>query len=172
MRTADQHAEDALIKGEVIQTFEKETDMDGHLHFLEKQMGGPLTYEVPMQTDLEMVDKQNDKFNLYEVGEIEDKCTWIDDDWRRETRPKRIRPKSAQDKQTDRLAIKQRKALDEASFDTSSHHTIDYLVEQSTAKSYTYGQDRKYIHIKKQRPVKRSLSAHNFNWNILVDRVD
>ena len=109
---------------------------------------------------------------MYEVGEIEDKGTWIDDDWRKETRPKRIRPKSAQDKQTDRLAIQQRKAFDEASFDTSSHHTIDYLVEQSTAKSYTYGQDVKYIHIKKQRPVKRSLSAHNFNWNILVDRVD
>ena len=57
--------------------------------------GGPLTFELQMQTDLVMEDKENDKFDLYEVGEIEDKCTWIDVDWRRETRPKRIRPKSA-----------------------------------------------------------------------------
>ena len=40
----------------MIQTFDVGTDMDGHIHFLEKQIGGPLTYEVLMQTDLEMLD--------------------------------------------------------------------------------------------------------------------
>ena len=146
--------------------------MEGYQFHLEQMNGGPLTFEVHLQTDLEMVDAQNSKFDLYEVGEIEDKCTWIDDDWRKETRPKRLRPKSAIEKQTEKLAIEKKKALDEASFDTSSHHTIDFILEKGTAKSYTYGQDAKYIHIKKQRPVKRSLSAYNFNWNILVDRID
>ena len=31
--------------------------------------------------------------------------------------------------------------LDGASFDTSSHHTVDYLVETRSAKSYTFGVD-------------------------------
>ena len=30
--------------------------MDGHLHFLEQQNGGPLTYDLQMQTDLEIAD--------------------------------------------------------------------------------------------------------------------
>ena len=30
-------------------------------------------------------------------------------------------------------------AMDRASFDTSSHHTIDYLVETRSSKTYTFG---------------------------------
>ena len=59
MRTADQHAEDALIKGEVIQTLDVETDMEGYQHYLEQVNGGPLTFELQMQTDLIMDDAQN-----------------------------------------------------------------------------------------------------------------
>ena len=62
--------------------------------------------------------------------------------------------------------------LDNASFDTSSHQTIDFLIKSRPAKSWYYGQGGRYEHIKKQRPVKRSLSAHNFNWNLLVQRLD
>ena len=62
--------------------------------------------------------------------------------------------------------------MDGASFDTSSHHTIDYLIENNSAKTYTFGQDAKYIHLKHQRPIKRSLSHGNFNWNLLVDRLN
>ena len=62
--------------------------------------------------------------------------------------------------------------LDGASFDTSSHHTIDYLLENRSAKSFTFGHNARYPHLKRQRPKKRSLSHGNFNWNQLVDRVD
>lgn len=64
--------------------------------------------------------------------------------------------------------------LDSASFDTSSHHTIDYLVETASAKSFTFGIDScsRYPHLKKQVPKKRSLSVGNFNWNMMVDRVN
>ena len=64
--------------------------------------------------------------------------------------------------------------MDAASFDTSSHHTVDYLLETRSAKSFTFGMasNTRYQHLKQQRPAKRSLSAQNFNWNILVDRVD
>lgn len=63
--------------------------------------------------------------------------------------------------------------MDDASFDTSSHHTIDFLVEKNSAKSFTFGFGRKYMHhIRKPRPVKRTLSANSFNWNLLVDRID
>ena len=61
---------------------------------------------------------------------------------------------------------------DDVSFDTSSHHTIDYLLETRSAKTYTFGQNRRYAHIKKQKPKKRALSAYNFNWNLLVDRME
>ena len=63
--------------------------------------------------------------------------------------------------------------LDGASFDTSSHHTIDYQLETHSAKSFTFGLNiSRYQHLKRQRPAKRSLSAGNFNWNLLVTRVD
>ena len=40
--------------------------------------------------------------------------------------------------------------LDNASFDTSSHHTVDYLLETRSAKSFTFGIDSKsrYPHLK------------------------
>ena len=59
------------------------------------------------------------------------------------------------------------------SFDTSSHATLDYnLDEDNCAKSYTFGEGQKYRHIKRQRLVKRSISAGNFNWNLLVHKQD
>ena len=62
----------------------------------------------------------------------------MDADWRRETRPKRIRPKSAEEE--DKLKYRRKlESLDDASFDTSSHNTIDYLVESRSAKTYTFG---------------------------------
>ena len=62
--------------------------------------------------------------------------------------------------------------LDGASFDTSSHHTLDYLLDDRSTKTFTFGQDKRYTHIRKQKPVKRSLSHGNFNWNQLVNRLD
>ena len=62
--------------------------------------------------------------------------------------------------------------LDNVSFDTSSHHTIDYILEDLTSKSFTFGQNGGYRHLKPQRPIKRSLSTGNFNWNMLVDRIN
>lgn len=71
----------------------------------------------------------------------------IDPDWRRESRPKRIRPKSAEEPQKHDKRIEM---LDDASFDTSSHHTIDYILEDDKfAKSYTFGQNGGYQHIKR-----------------------
>ena len=91
----------------------------------------------------------------------------IDPEWRRESRPKRVRPKSANERTDKRLEM-----LDNVSFDTSSHHTIDYILEDITAKSFTFGENGGYRHLKRQRPIKRSLSAGNFNWNLLVDRIN
>ena len=62
--------------------------------------------------------------------------------------------------------------LDNVSFETSSHHTVDYILEDKTAKSFTFGQNGGYQHIRKQRPIKRSLSVGDFNWNMLVNRVN
>ena len=56
-----------------------------------------------MQTSLYHENASNSGFDLYEVGVIHDKETCIDPNWRRSTRPKRIRPKSAVDKETKKL---------------------------------------------------------------------
>lgn len=119
-----------------------------------------------------MDEVSNGLFNLYEVGAIEDKGTIIDAGWRMETRAKRVgRPQSAVNKKTENLD-KRLHNMDNASFDTSSHHTIDYLLNEGPAKSWTFGHGRRFMHIRKPRPVKRTLSANSFNWNLLVDRVD
>ena len=70
-----------------------------------------------------MDDASNSQFDLYEIGAVEDRGTWIDAEWRRETRPKRIRPKSADDEESKlaRQREEQINMLDGASFDTSSH---------------------------------------------------
>ena len=63
--------------------------------------------------------------------------------------------------------------MDDVSFETSSHQSLDYLLEQLMAKSFTFGFGRRYMyHIRMPRPKKRTLSAASFNWNLLVDRVD
>ena len=106
-----------------------------HKEFLEELNGGPLEFENQMQTSLYMDEVSNSGFDLYEVGAIEDKETMIDPEWRRESRPKRVRPRSANDQKTD----KRIEMLDNVSFDTSSHHSIDYILEDNMAKSYTFG---------------------------------
>ena len=63
--------------------------------------------------------------------------------------------------------------MDDMSFETSSHATLDYLLEKEMTKSYTFGFGRRYMHhLKMPRPKKRTLSAASFNWNLLVDRID
>lgn len=64
-------------------------------------------------------------------------------------------------------------AMDNVSFDTSSHPSLDFLLETRSVKSYTFGFGRRYpYHIRQPRPKKRTLSAASFNWNLLVDRID
>ncbi len=110
-----------------------------------------------------MDDKSNSGFDLFEVGAIHNQATYVDADWRRETRPKRIRPLSENNREI-KENDKKLKMLDSASFDTSSHHTIDYLLDERSVKTYTFGCQPRYKHVKRQKPVKRSLSAGNFNW--------
>ena len=95
---------------------------------MEDMNGGPLQLEVEMQVSLQMEDRSNGGFDLFEVGAIHNQETYVDADWRRETRPKRIRPLS-ENNRVEKEHNKKLKMLDSASFDTSSHHTIDYLVE-------------------------------------------
>ncbi len=99
--------------------------------------------------------------------------TSIDADWRRATRVKRKRRAKSEEDQSEAKKVDKRiYMLDNASFDTSSHHTIDYQLDSRSSKSFTFGHDRRYTHIRKQKPVKRSLSQGNFNWNLLVNRMD
>ena len=84
-------------------------------------------------------DRSCSGFDLYEVGAIADAETFIDAKWRKETRPKRMRPRSTENYGSGSMS--KRDMLDGASFDTSSHHTVDYLVETRSAKSYTFGVD-------------------------------
>jgi hypothetical protein len=53
---------------------------------LEECNGGPLVRDVYMQCELEMADKENDPFDLYEIERIVDMGTEIDKEWRNETR--------------------------------------------------------------------------------------
>ena len=170
----DSEAELVEVAGELIKTNEVATDMDGHYEYLENINGGPLKFEVIMQTDLVMEDRSNSGFDLYEAGAVADQETFVDAQWRRETRPKKMRPRSSDEAERRQSISKKldRRVLDGASFDTSSHHTIDYLLDNRSAKSFTFGKDGRFPHLKKQRPVKRSLSAGNFNWNLMVDRVN
>jgi len=70
--------------------------------FLESLNGGPLTLDFPMQTELEMQDKNLSEFDLYEAGAVADMATFVDAQWRRETRPKRIRLRSADNQARDK----------------------------------------------------------------------
>ena len=62
--------------------------------------------------------------------------------------------------------------MDDMSFETSSHASLDYLLEKEMVKSFTFGFGRRYKQFRMPRPVKRTLSAASFNWNLLVDRID
>ena len=82
-----------------------------------------------MQTSLKMDEVSNSQFDLYEVGAIEDKGTMIDEMWRKQTRAKPLRRASSQvPKKTAKLDAKL-EAMDDMSFETSSHATLDYLLE-------------------------------------------
>jgi len=117
--------------------------------------------------------KSLSEFDLHEIGAVADAATFIEAQWRRETRPKRMRANSTAEEVVKQRKIERRiHMLEAASFDTSSHNTIDYLVETRSAKSFNFGQDGRYPHLKRQRPVRRSVSAGDFNWNLLVAHVD
>ena len=76
-----------------------------------------------------MDEVSNSQFDLYEVGAIEDKGTMIDEMWRRQTRTKPLkRAASQKHKKTAKLDEKL-EAMDDMSFETSSHATLDYLLE-------------------------------------------
>ena len=79
------------------------TDTDDYTIYLEELNGGPLALEVLVQTSDHYEDVSNSEFDLYEIGQIKDKGTKIDSQWRKETRPKRIRPKSAKDRETEKM---------------------------------------------------------------------
>ena len=168
----DMSTELKIIAGEFIKTQDVGTDVDDFKHYLEDQLGGPLNLDCQMQTSLYMDNVSISQFDPYEVGAVVDKGTYIDAAWRRESRPKRMRAKSAIAQPEHKKIDKRIHMLDSASFDTSSHHTIDFLMDARSSKSFNFGQDRRYIHIRHQKPVKRSLSHGNFNWNLLVNRMD
>lgn len=69
--------------------------MDGHLQFLEYVNGGPLTFNVEAQVEVEERERSCSAFDPYEVGAVADVSTFVDAQWRRDTRPKRMRPRSA-----------------------------------------------------------------------------
>ena len=103
-----------------------------------------------------MEDKSLSNFDMYEVGAIADAETFVDAQWRKETRPKRIRPRSEDGAGQRREQLdyrskgdKRMHMFDGASFDTSSHHTIDYLLENRSAKSFTFGHNARYPHLKR-----------------------
>ena len=100
------------------------------------------------------------------------KSTEIDKEWRNETRlrPQRRGPRSMDGREKFEELDKLYEEGNE-SWDTSSHNTIDYKLErEKLSKTFTFGAGQLYKHIKRQRLVKRSISAGNFNWNILVQK--
>ena len=99
---------------------------------------------------MDLVDEECSNFDLHEIGAIANVSTWVDAEWRRESRPKRIRPRSTDDKKLSKAFDKRRITMDAASFDTSSHHTVDYLLETRSAKSFTFGMasNTRYQHLK------------------------
>ena len=89
-----------------------------------------------------MDDHSCSKFDPYEVGLVHDVGTFVEAQWRKETRPKRMRPHSSDEKKPKAPKIDKRiHQMDAASFDTSSHHTVDYLLDARSAKSFTFGKD-------------------------------
>lgn len=58
----------AAIAGEIIRTVNMGTDMEDHHNYLVEMNGGPLHYELAMQTSLELDDASNSGFDLYDVG--------------------------------------------------------------------------------------------------------
>ena len=146
--------------------------MEEFKQHLEEINGGPLVRDVEQLVELEMVDAENDKFDLFELEQVKNAETEIDREWRNETRerPQRRRPRSEEGrKKYEEL----QKLYEEGaeSWDTSSHNSIDYKLDREKFnRSFTFGEGEVYKHIKRQRLVKRSLSAGNFNWNLLVKK--
>ena len=61
------HNELNLISGGIIKEAPKFTDMDGFKEHLEEVMGEALTKDVEMMCELDMIDQENDPFDLYEI---------------------------------------------------------------------------------------------------------
>ena len=112
-----------------------------------------------MQAEQEVDEKSCSGFDMYEVGAICDAETFVDVQWRKETRPRRIKAQSengaayasrCEELEGPHMADKRINMLDGASFDTSSHHTIDYQLETHSAKSFTFGLNiSRYQHLKR-----------------------
>ena len=156
-------AEDRLLQGEILRDAEKTTDMEGYQKYLEMVNGGPLLADAKEQTELETRDVENGAFDLYEVGLLKDVGTEIEKEWRLETRPKRLR-KVASEPKYAKSALESEPSW----YETSSHASIDYRVPPF-AKTYQAGDFGGYRHIKKPHREKRSISAGNFNFNLLVN---
>ena len=52
--------------------------MDGHLQFLEYVNGGPLTFNVEAQVEVEERERSCSAFDPYEVGAVADVSTFVD----------------------------------------------------------------------------------------------
>ena len=156
-------SEDKLMQGEIIKDAEGATDMEGYQKYLEMVNGGPLTADAKEQTEVEMKSAQNSAFDEYEVGAIKDMETEIEKEWRLETRPKKLkRPGS------EPAYGKSKLESEESWAETSSHASLDYRVPDFS-KTYHAGDFGGYRHIKKPHRVKCSISAGNFNFNLLVN---
>ena len=79
----DSGAELEEVAGELIKMNDMSTDMDGHVEYLENMNGGPLRFDMILQTDLILEDRSCSGFDLYEAGAVADQETWVDAEWRR-----------------------------------------------------------------------------------------
>ena len=104
-----------------------------------------------------------DAFDLYEVGLLKDMATEVEKGWRVDTRPKRLRKVVSEENY-----VKSALESELSWYETSSHASIDYRISPY-AKTYQAGDFGGYRHIKKPHREKRSVSAGNFNFNLLVN---
>ena len=110
-----------------------------------------------------MKDAENGTFDLYEVGAVHDVETEIEKEWRLETRPKRLKQPVSEHKY-----VKSALESEDSWCETSSHASLDYRIG-AFGKTYQAGDFGGYRHIKKPHRIKRSISAGNFNFNLLVN---
>ena len=80
---AESNSELQIIAGDFIETKAVSTDVHDFEQYLEEMNGGPLQYEVEMQTSLHCEEAGNDPIDLFEVGAVFNNETFIDPMWRR-----------------------------------------------------------------------------------------